>query len=265
MRILWISPKGDGWSLAASLRKEGAKVVYFCPDPHNKRADGVLPRATASNWKELARKADQIYVDGNFQSRRTRRSWAPSTWIEDIKDVVREYNKEEVYAGPTPTTELLQHDTRYLKKVLKRVGLTWGDPSKGETLWLHTDARGTTHLELQEKGASYLVPSAPMGSLLYGPGKLLIYLREMGYKGPVSYQINPEGGVCAVKASFTYPTAFGQAHLQLEPKGGEVAEIVPLQAGDPVPAGMRVWAVNAWKENDTLKVAGIVGYATKLR
>lgn len=120
MRIFWASPFGAGWSIAEMLRNAGNKVVYFNPSG-NKNGLGFLPEADSSSWLYYARKADLIVVDDNFTSRPTRRSYEPSDFIQQLAGL-RAHGVQ--YIGPTPTTELLEWDTRYLRKTLARVGLS---------------------------------------------------------------------------------------------------------------------------------------------
>ena len=76
MKIVWVSPNGDGWSLAYRLRELGNKVVMY--NPKNKNGQGYLPQVTSAAWLDYARKADLVVCDGVPDSRRTRRSWSSS-------------------------------------------------------------------------------------------------------------------------------------------------------------------------------------------
>lgn len=125
MRIMWISPFGDGWSIAAKLRDSGNKVVYFCPDPKNKNGSGYLPRVSEAEWMDYAKRSDLVVVDNNFESRRTRRSFAPSRYVEDLGAIRRLPNVQ--YIGPVPTSELIENDPRYQAKIAKRLGLPLAD------------------------------------------------------------------------------------------------------------------------------------------
>lgn len=120
MRILWMSPEGDGWGIAYKLREAGHKVVYWGPDPENKNGLGLLPRIPEADWQDYAKRSDLVVVDANFASRRTRRSWEPSDEVLELQSL-RRHGVHII--GPTPTTELFQNDRRYQRKLLARSGL----------------------------------------------------------------------------------------------------------------------------------------------
>lgn len=124
MKILWCSPHGDGWSLATHLREAGNKVVLY--NPKNKNGLGYLPTVTEAGWIDLAKKADLVVCDGVPDSRRTRRSWAPSDLVNDLQ-LLRHHGVPVV--GPCPTTELIQNDLRYQRKILKRHNLDYVEHS----------------------------------------------------------------------------------------------------------------------------------------
>lgn len=126
---MWISPDGDGWAVAAKLREAGNKVIYFCPDPNNKNGLGYLPRVSEAEWLHYAKRSDLVIVDNNFDSRRTRRSFAPSKYVEDLGAVRRLPNVQ--YIGPVPTSELIENDLRYQAKIAKRLGLNYTRTANG--------------------------------------------------------------------------------------------------------------------------------------
>ena len=121
MKIFWCSPFGDGWAAAYKLREQGNKVVYFNPS-ENTNGLGYLPSVPEAAWKDYVVKADLIVVDANFPSRPTRRSFSPSDYVLDLAQIRRQ---GMVYIGPTPTTELIENDLRYQKKILSRLGFSY--------------------------------------------------------------------------------------------------------------------------------------------
>lgn len=120
MKIVWVSPNGDGWSLAYRLRELGNKVVLY--NPKNKNGQGYLPTVTSAAWLDYARKADLVVCDGVPDSRKTRRSWSASDLSVDLQQL---RHSGVSILGPTPTTELLHNDPRYRKKILSRHGLDY--------------------------------------------------------------------------------------------------------------------------------------------
>ena len=121
-KILWVSPYGEGWSIAYKLRESGHKVVYWCPAPENTNGAGYLPRLeSGAEWIDYAKRSDVVLVDATPASRQTRRSWEPS----DLSFALQGLRHHGVSViGPTPTTELLQNDRRYLRKTLAKCGLS---------------------------------------------------------------------------------------------------------------------------------------------
>jgi len=118
VKIVWLSPEGDGWSLAYKLREQGEKVVYW--NPTNENGAGYLPKVTDAAWVDYARKADVVVCDATPPSRKTRRSWEPS----ELSFALQELRHHGVpVIGPTPTTELVENDPRYQRKTLRRFGL----------------------------------------------------------------------------------------------------------------------------------------------
>lgn len=120
MKIVWVSPNGDGWSLAYRLRELGNKVVLY--NPKNKNGQGYLPQVTSAAWLDYARKADLVVCDGVPDSRRTRRSWSSSDLSVDLQQL---RHSGVAVLGPTPTTELLHNDPRYRQKILRRHDLDY--------------------------------------------------------------------------------------------------------------------------------------------
>lgn len=125
MKITWVSPYGDGWSIAYRLRQAGNKVVY-CNPSGNKNGLGYLPQVTEAAWLDFAKKSDLVVCDGVPTSRRTRRSFSPSDLTMDLAQVRR---LGVPVLGPTPTSELIHNDARYRLKILKRHALDQGEGS----------------------------------------------------------------------------------------------------------------------------------------
>jgi len=118
MRIMWVSPHGDGWGIAYRLRQAGHKVVLY--NPKNKNGAGYLPQATDATWYDLAKKSDLLVCDGTPDSSHTRRSMEAS----DLVRALAQLKHDGVpYTGPLPTTELLENDPRYLAKHCARLAI----------------------------------------------------------------------------------------------------------------------------------------------
>lgn len=243
MKILWLSPHGDGWSLAAKLREAGHRTIYFCPDPGNQNGDGLLPRANGNaSWKDYAAKSDLVVVDGNFPSRRTRRSLEAS----DFSYALRTLSGPQVQ-GPVPTTELLESDTRYLRKILHRAGLgarakpatdkpegpagvrfvpealkitaSWGPADGLDWVFRHRHLLGGdvglpgNGPELGNLG-DVVLPASPAQPLAQATYPLVRFLRGLGYQGYVNLDLAVEGPeqfqVERVFCRFLYPAVFIQ-------------------------------------------------------
>jgi hypothetical protein len=213
MRIFWASPRGQGWGLAAAMRKAGDKVVLWVPDPYNDAGKGWLPRAGPTEWRLYAEKADLIIVDGNFQSRRTRRSWGPSRWVEELSDLRRD--APERYIGPVQTSELLENDPRYLKKVLKRFDIASHEgplPEASIAVSLHIDAPGHPSVVIRKEGADWSVPIPPGAKLALSLSKLVEFLRHIKYRGPLAADLSVSEEAVAVRGlttGFLYPAVCG--------------------------------------------------------
>ena len=120
MKIVWVSPFGDGWAIAYRLREAGHKVVYV-PLNGTRNGEGFLPRLDpAEHWQDYAKKADVTFVDATPASRRTRRSYEPSDLSLELARL-RHFGVPLI--GPTPTSELIQNDPRYFRKTMRRLGL----------------------------------------------------------------------------------------------------------------------------------------------
>jgi len=233
MKILWVSPWGDGWSIAARMRDAGNKVVYFCPDPENKNGQGYLPTVAEANWLSFAERSDLVIVDGNFPSRTTRRSWEASDYVKDLQQL---RHKGITVLGPTPTTELIENDPRYLRKVLGRVGLK---PSPDNIINVAKDLLGGVPVTVScdPEGRCYLVfrhrtllgdgNGPEVGNLgdvtIPMPNTIKLFrqvvdplhsfLSRIGYNGYLNIGIEALGSdlsVNSVHCRFIYPAVFAQ-------------------------------------------------------
>jgi hypothetical protein len=132
MKVLWVSPQGDGAQIAQRLVTSGHTVVgWGSPMP------GVL-HVNREGLAPFAQRADLVVVDGTFPLVQTRRSWRPSTESLFFDELRRHHRV--VALGPTPTVDLLVGDPRYLRKILGRFGIPCG-PAEGEPwssgAWFH--------------------------------------------------------------------------------------------------------------------------------
>ena len=140
MKMLWLSPYGDGWSIAAKIRDAGHKVILVSP-AENQNGVGYLPKvALEADWLPYAMKSDVVVVDNAFPSRRTKRSWNPSNEALLLTDIKR---KGVPVMGPLPTMELLENDERYARKILQRFALPYlqGGDDNAIRLTLSTDGQ----------------------------------------------------------------------------------------------------------------------------
>lgn len=233
MKITWVSPHGDGWSMAHKLREAGNKVVYFCPEAGNKNGLGYLPRATEADWMTFAERSDLTIVDANFASRATRRSWEPSDYSLRLQQL---RHKGVNVLGPTPTTELLENDSRYLRKVLKRAGLNYAT-SDGVAVTVSQDPEGRTYLVFRHRTLLGDGNGPELGNLgdivIPVPGNVKLvrqvveplrgFLSRIGYHGHlnVAVRAGADIGVEAVHCRFIYPAVFAQFSTALSGVGGE--------------------------------------------
>jgi hypothetical protein len=143
VKITWISPYGDGWSIARKLRSTaGHRVVLWSPTSRN--GEGYLPLVSGGSWQDYAERSDLVVVDGNFPSRRTRRSWEASDEIVAIHQL---RHRGVNVLGPTPATELMENDPRYFRKVARRADLrVVEDSTEGFPVTVSRDPAGLTSL-----------------------------------------------------------------------------------------------------------------------
>lgn len=229
MKILWISPNGDGWSIAAKLREAGNKVVYASDSLAGQHFLPALKLREAEGYVE---RADMVVCDGNFESRQTRRSWEPSDSVLQLSAAVKK--RGVPYIGPLPTTELLENDRRYQAKILKRVGLTPTNVTSpvGVSVVLDPEGRQHTLLRLRHDGinmADLLLREVALKNreLQDGIGRLQDFLNGIGYKGhtALGLAIGADGDVkvSQVDTRFIYPSICSQ--WDLSTKHGEDAAV----------------------------------------
>lgn len=226
MRIFWASPFGSGWAIAETLRQAGNRVVYFNPS-QNKNGLGFLPEATLSNWRTYAKKADLIVVDDNFTSRQTRRSFAPSDFVQDFA-ALRAHGMS--YFGPTPTSELLEWDQRYLRKIIQRAGLQMssagdhGVVTPSVTLTVSRDPDGRLWLVDRRDGSDLVLPLTagdPLCQKLEPLYRFLDSIKCSTYVN-VDLEVGPKhADVRGVHCRFSYPSIFVQLGSLLRRFGNE--------------------------------------------
>lgn len=116
MKLLWISPRGNGLDLASRLREAGNQVVVY--------GEGAgLPLVKQKDLYKFAELSDLSIIDGSFPLVRTRRSWRPHQDALFFDELRRAYNT--VCLGPTPTIDLLVSDRRYLRKWCGKLGIEY--------------------------------------------------------------------------------------------------------------------------------------------
>lgn len=123
MRILWVSPRGDGAVLAGRIRTAGHQLVVY--------GEGAgLPLIQQPQLWTFAKASDLVVVDGSFPVIRTRRSWRPHQDALFFDELRRAYDITAL--GPTPTIDLLCGDRRYLRKWCAKLGISYA-PGADET------------------------------------------------------------------------------------------------------------------------------------
>ncbi len=116
MKLLWVSPRGEGIDLATKIRDAGHQVVMY--------GEGAgLPLVQQQDLYKFAKLSDLVVVDGAFPVVRTRRSWRPHQDALFFDELRRAYGI--VALGPTPTIDLLVGDRRYLRKWCSKLGITF--------------------------------------------------------------------------------------------------------------------------------------------
>lgn len=222
MKIVWVSPNGDGWSLAYRLRELGNKVVLY--NPTNKNGLGYLPQVTQAAWMDYAKKADLVVCDGVPDSRRTRRSWSSSDLSVDLQQL---RHGGVAVLGPTPTTELIHNDPRYRKKILGRYGFDQGAIAGGVNVTMSLDPNAQAwivfrhrHLlgesngpELGNLGDVVLPLSESQPIVQNTVGKFRGFLEGIGYRGYFNLHLSVSQDKLQVRdvtTDFLYPAIFVQ-------------------------------------------------------
>lgn len=223
MKLFWLSPWGDGWSIAAKIRDAGNKVVYYCPDVNNKNGLGYLPTASEANWESLANKSDLVVCDGVSPSRRTRRSWCPSDTVQRLTTLKK---RGVPYIGPVPTTELLTNDERYRQKILSKFVLTAPTGIGGPVFVISFAPNRTTHIVLRhrelwgmENGpdtgnlGDVVIPIDSKSQLSQRFNKLVEFLHSLQHSSYINIHCETTEskiGVTAITSGFLYPSIFAQ-------------------------------------------------------
>ena len=246
MKILWISPYGEGWAMAYKLRAAGNKVVLWSG---NKNGLGYLPQVAKADLESYITKADMVVMDANAASRPTRRSYEPSDLVMMLNAAVKK--RGIPYIGPIPTSELIENDSRYCAKVLRRLGLEASIISDSLS-WLSADPSGSTSLIVSSTEAGVTTSDVGIPSSLRSKPieKLTDFLRGIGYNGYLNVQLTVgfDGShIGAIKTSFLYPAIFGQFGSSLLDAGFEVK--VPLS----VSLAVTVFAVDDGKAERMVK------------
>lgn len=116
MKLLWISPRGEGIDMASRIRESGNQVVVY--------GEGAgLPLVQQKDLYKFAELADLCVIDGSFPLVRTRRSWRPHQDALFFDELRRAYGIKAL--GPTPTIDLLAGDRRYLRKWCGKLGIAF--------------------------------------------------------------------------------------------------------------------------------------------
>lgn len=119
MKLLWISPRGEGLDIATRLRESGNQVVVY--------GEGAgLPLVQQKDLYKFAELSDLTVIDSSFPLVRTRRSWRPHQDALFFDELRRAYHVTAL--GPTPTLDLLAGDRRYLRKWCGKLGIAYSSP-----------------------------------------------------------------------------------------------------------------------------------------
>lgn len=233
------------------MRQAGDKIIYWTPDPHNDAGRGWIPRASNAEWPTYAKAADLIIVDGNFPSRRTRRSWGPSRWVDELAAIRRD--APDKYIGPVPTSELVENDQRYQRKVLVRFGMVCAQgalPEGAVPVTVHVDAPGGVSVVLRREGLDWSIPIPPGSRIALATAKIVEYLRTIRYRGPVAISCAVTEEHLAVRdvvTGFLYPAVCGGSLVSAS-QGGVVTISQQL--------GRESYADFAWSPYDDTPVIG---------
>jgi hypothetical protein len=204
MKLLWISPRGEGIDLATRVRAAGNQVVVY--------GEGAgLPLVQQKDLYKFAELADLCVIDGSFPLVRTRRSWRPHQDALFFDELRRAYGVKAL--GPTPTVDLLVGDRRYLRKWCAKLGIAYQHPgSNSEVAGLDDSAAGDNAGGQERASVSDFSTGAwfrgndiiPPGPLLSGWAPLF---KSVGFRGYFELvgSIGANGPVIS-RASATWPT-----------------------------------------------------------
>src|SRR3990172_9037013 len=116
MKILWISPRGDGAEIAGRILRRGHQLVLY--------GEGAgMPLVRQADLWAFARVTDLAVVDSSFEVVRNKRSWVPHRDALFFEELRRKHHF--VALGPTPTVDLLVGDRRYLRKWCRTLGIPY--------------------------------------------------------------------------------------------------------------------------------------------
>lgn len=123
MKIVWVSPEGDGLEFARAIATAGHDLVVY-------GASGDLPAVVKGALAPFCQAADLVVVDAPFALAPTRRSWKPSAESLFVDELRRHYHVTAL--GPTPTVDLLVGDARYLRKMCGRFEIPYARTADGD-------------------------------------------------------------------------------------------------------------------------------------
>lgn len=204
MKLLWISPRGEGLDLATRLRESGNQVVVY--------GEGAgLPLVQQKDLYKFAELSDLCVIDGSFPLVRTRRSWRPHQDALFFDELRRAYHVAAL--GPTPTIDLLTGDRRYLRKWCGKLGIAYEQPGLGKG---HAEASGSnvssSNAAAERAGLSDFSTGAWFrGSDVIPPGPYLAswqpLFKSVGFRGwfELSGYVGPDGPVVQ-RANANWPS-----------------------------------------------------------
>lgn len=196
MKLLWVSPRGEGIDLASRIRDAGHQVVMY--------GEGAgLPLVKQNDLYKFAKLSDLVVVDGSFPVVRTRRSWRPHQDALFFDELRRQYSIPAL--GPTPTVDLLTGDRRYLRKWCGKLGIAYAPADSGLAPRLSTDDGDPGRGDAWDSGAWF------RGNDIVPPGPFLQswapLFKSVGFRGFFSLHgyVSPDGPVVTA-ASASWPT-----------------------------------------------------------
>ena len=216
MKLLWISPRGEGLDLATRLRESGNQVVVY--------GEGAgLPLVQQKDLYKFAELSDLCVIDGSFPLVRTRRSWRPHQDALFFDELRRAYHVSAL--GPTPTIDLLTGDRRYLRKWCGKLGIAYEQPGLARLLESSATGEGTGP---QRAGMSDFSTGAWFrGADIVPPGPYLAswqpLFKSVGFRGwfELSGYVGPDGPV-VTGANANWPSDI--------PEGSELDFLIKMSA-----------------------------------